>query len=150
MIIYKKFQFGWVINLGFLILTVWVTIVYINQWGNSPIDTSSYIFLLALFWGIILGFCGITIIVTNEQIKIKFGIGIYTKRIDISEIESVKVVKFSALCGYGIRWIPQGTLYNVSGRSAVEIKLKKRRSIIQIGSNDANNLAEVINKSISK
>jgi uncharacterized membrane protein len=69
MIKYRKFQFGWVITIIFLIVIVWMTFAYVYQWGNNPVDKYGYIFFMILFGGILLGFYGMTIIVTDKQIK---------------------------------------------------------------------------------
>jgi len=89
-----------------------------------------------------------TIIVTDKQIKIKLGVGFYTKKIDLSTIKSVKTVTYPFYCGYGIRTISNGLLFNVSGRHAVEIKFKNKKNVILIGTNDWENLRDIIEESI--
>lgn len=149
MIIYKKFKFGWLVVVVFVIFIVWMTFAYFNQWGNNPIDVYGYVFLMTLFSVIILAFYGITIIVTDKHLKIKFGIGLYTKKIDLASINTVAVVKIPSCYGYGIRIIPDGLLYNAGGKYAIEIKLKKRKQVIQIGTNDWEKLKEAIGKGFS-
>jgi hypothetical protein len=146
MIKYKRFQFGWVIIIIYQIIIVWMTFAYVYQWGNNPVDIYGYIFFLVLFGGILSGFYGMTVIVTDKHLKIKFGIGFYTKKIDLTTISSVTVKKYPVYYGYGIRIIPGGLLYNVSGTNAIEIKLKNKKNIIQIGTNDWDNLKEAIEK----
>jgi hypothetical protein len=150
MIKYKNFQFGWVIVIMFLLVMVWMTLAYIHQWGNNPFDTAGYIFFIVLFGGILLGFYGITVIVTDKQILIKLGIGIYTKRIDFSSIQSVNIIKYPSYYGYGIRMIPNGILYNVSGNHAIEIKIRNKKNVIQIGTNDWDNLKMILDENIKK
>jgi hypothetical protein len=149
MIKYKKFQFGWVVVVAFIIIIVWMTFAYIHQWGNNPIDKYGYILFLTIFGGILLVFYGMTIIVTDKHLKIKFGIGLYTKKIDLATISSVSVVKNPICYGYGIRMLANGLLYNVSGKHALEIKFKKKKQVIQIGTNDWDNLKDTIEKSLS-
>jgi len=149
MIKYKKFQFGWVVVITFTILIFWLTLAYIHQWGNNPIDKYGYILYLTIFGVILLIFYGMTIIVTDKHLKIKFGIGLYTKKIDLKTISSVSVQKNPTCYGYGVRILPNGLLYNVSGKQAIEIKFRKKRQIIQIGTNDWENLKEAVEKSMS-
>jgi peptidoglycan/LPS O-acetylase OafA/YrhL len=149
MVKYRKFQFGWIIVILFLIVIGWMTLAYIHKWGNNPVDTPGYIFFMVLFGGVLLGFYGMTIIVTDKQIKIKLGIGFYTKKIDISTISSVNVLTYPFYCGYGIRILPNGLLYNVSGRHAVEIRFKNKKRVILIGTNDWDKLRDTIEKSLS-
>jgi len=51
--------------------------------------------------------------------------------------------------GWGIRLIPGGWLYNVSGLDAVELKMKNGR-IFRIGTDEAQRLAEFIQAKRSK
>jgi hypothetical protein len=145
---YKKFQFAWVIVIVLLIIVACITLAYIDKWGNNPINMVGYIIFLVLFGGCLLGFYGMTIIVTDKQIQIKFGIGFYTKRIDLSAIDSIAVIKYPVYFGYGIRMIPKGMLYNISGRHAIEIKIKGKKSVLYIGTNDWDNLKLILEESI--
>ena len=148
MVKYRKFQFGWVIVIIFLLVILWMTFAYIHQWGNNPIDTPGYIFFMVLLGGILLGFYGMTVIVTDRQIKIKLGIGLYTKKIDLSAIRSVNILTYPFYCGFGIRIISNGLMFNVSGRHAVEIKFKNKKDVILIGTDDWEKLRDTIEKSI--
>ena len=147
--IYKKFQFGWVIVVIFLVIIVWMTFAYIYQWGNNPIDKFGYILMTLLLGAFLLVFCGMTVIVTDRHIKIKLGIGIMVKKVELQSITSVEIVHVPLLYGYGIRIIPGGTLYNVSGKYAVLIRFKDRKRILQIGTNDGENLKKAIENRIS-
>ena len=147
---YKKFQFGWVIVITFIIVLVLMTLSYLKQWGTNPLDKGGYIFLMLLFGSFLLMFFGMTVIVTDKQILIKLGIGLITKNIYLSEIISVETKKYPFYCGYGIRITPGGILYNVSGRHAVEIRLKNKKNSVLIGTNDWDNLKEVIETAIRK
>ncbi len=150
MIKYRKFQFGWVIAVIYIIIIVWMTLAFIYQWGNNPLDKYGYIFFMILFGGILSAFYGITVIVTDKHLLIRFGIGFYTKKIDLSKIKSVTVLKYPVYYGYGIRFVPSGVLYNVSGRYAVEIRLKDKKQVIQIGSDDTDNLKLAIETGIAQ
>jgi hypothetical protein len=127
-----------------------MTFAYVYQWGNNPVDTYGYIFFMILFGVILLALYGMTIIVTDKQIKIKLGIGFYTKKIDLSTISSVNTLTYPIYYGYGIRIVPNGLLFNVSGRHAIEIKFKNKKNVIQIGSDDWENLRVTIEKIIIK
>ena len=105
---------------------------------------------MIIFVGVLLFYYRMTIIVTDRYIKIKFGIGLYTIKIDLAAISSVTVQKYPLYYGYGIRIIPKGLLYNVNGKHAVEIKLKDKKKVIQIGSNDWENLKNAIEENITK
>ena len=149
MIKYKRFQIGWIIVIMYVGFIVWMTFAYINQWGNNPIDVYGYVFFMTLFSVILLAFYGITIIVTDKHLTIKFGVGFYTKKIELASINKVTVVKTPFCYGYGIRIIPNGLLYNLGRKDAIEINLKKKKQVIQIGTNDIENLREAIEKGLS-
>jgi len=147
---YKKFQIGWVILITFTIVMVLLTLSYIKQWGTNPIDKGGYIFMILLFGTLLLMFYGMTVIITDSQILIRLGIGMITRKINLSEIISVDTKKYPVYFGYGIR-INQGCiLYNVNGRHAVEIRLKNKKNVIWIGTNDWENLKTVIEGAIRK
>jgi len=149
MIKYKRFQFGWIITITFLIVIIGMTFAFINQWGNNPIDLKGYLIFIILFSILLLTFYGMTVIVTEKYIKIKFGIGFIVKKIDLSTIKSATAQTYPIYYGYGIRFIPNGILYNVSGSQAVELKFKNKKIVIQIGTDDWENLKDVINNSLS-
>jgi len=149
MIKYRRFQFGWIISIIYLIFVIWMTFAYIYQWGNNPVDKYGYIFFMILFGGILSAFYGMTIIVTDKQVKIKLGIGLYTKKIELSSIKSVNTLTYPLYCGYGIRIVKNGLLFNVSGRHAVEIKFKNKKNVILIGTEDWEKLRDTIESNIS-
>jgi len=126
-----------------------MTFAYIYQWGNNPVDKYGYIFFMILFGGILSAFYGMTIIVTDKQVKIKLGIGLYTKKIELSSIKSVNTLTYPLYCGYGIRIVKNGLLFNVSGRHAVEIKFKNKKNVILIGTEDWEKLRDTIESNIS-
>lgn len=141
---YYKFQFGWVIVITFLATIVFITLAYIYQWGNNPIDRPEFIAFLLIFGGVLLTFYGITVVVNENEILIKFGIGLFRKRIALTTVSSVKIIQYPACVGYGIRIIQNGILYNVSGKYAVELRFKNRKNVIMIGTEDTENLKAII------
>ncbi len=145
---YRKFQFGWVIVVTFITVLVLLTLSYIKEWGTNPIDKGGYIFMMMLFISILIMFFGMTVIITDNEIMIRLGIGLITKSIKLSEIQSVATVKYPVYFGYGVRITPGGVLYNVNGRHAVEIVLKNKKKTIQIGTNDWDNLRNAIESAI--
>ena len=78
----------------------------------------------------------------------RFGPGLIHKRFKLNEIESCKVVKNHWYNGWGIRLIPHGILYNVSGFYAVEIKLRTGKQY-RIGTDVPQELEVAIQKAIS-
>lgn len=89
----------------------------------------------------------LTVRVDDTLINIKFGVGLIQKTIPLSNVSSCRVVRNSSLCGWGIRCIGNGWLYNVSGLEAVELSLRNGRRV-RIGTDEPNKLCEAIQERI--
>lgn len=101
---------------------------------------------------IILGFCTIlfatlTVIIKENILEIQFGPGIIRKKFLLTDIDSCQIVKNPWYYGWGIRVIPNGFLYNVSGFYAVEIKMKTGKKY-RIGTDVPKELEKAILESI--
>ena len=84
-----------------------------------------------------------TVEITDGVIKTSMGIGLINKSININSIKGCRVVTNSLYYGWGIRFIPGGIMFNVSGLSAVELILDNNR-VFRIGTDDSKNLASTI------
>jgi len=107
----------------------------------GEIKELSFILILVIF--ILSLFSTLTVTVDEDYLRLKFGPGLIRKKFLRSEIISAAVVKNPWYYGFGIRYTPDGWLYNVSGFEAVEIKLKNGKKV-RVGTNDAENLKNVI------
>jgi hypothetical protein len=88
-------------------------------------------------------FHSLNIQVDNNSVNWSFGPGFWKKSLDIKSINSVRVIKTKWYYGLGIRYIPSGWLYAVSGTTAVEFELKNGTKI-NLGTNDPDNLIKAI------
>lgn len=136
MVNYKNHQFSYLVPLIFLIIMIFISFSYLYQWGTNPISEDGFIFLLIFFSLIMLNFYGMTTIITDREIILKFGAGLIKKKITLSQIESAEITTYPIWYGYGIRFTPRGWLYNVGGRQAVEIKIRNKKTRILIGTNE--------------
>jgi len=91
-----------------------------------------------------------TTTIEGDVLRISYGIGLIRKTIHLSEIGSVEVVRSPWIYGWGIRFIPNGMLYNIKGLSGVELTFKGRSRIIRIGSSNADALRDAISKEITR
>jgi hypothetical protein len=80
-------------------------------------------------------FSSLTVKVTDQELLFYFGPGFWTRRVALDDIISVKVVRNSALYGWGIRYTHHGWLYNVSGLQAVEVRIRGEGQI-RIGTDE--------------
>lgn len=88
----------------------------------------------------------LTVSVGSDRLQIRFGpVGLVRKEWLLSEIVSASVVTNSWYYGWGIRWTPQGPLYNVSGFHAVEVLLASGKTF-RIGTDEPDALKAAIER----
>lgn len=88
-------------------------------------------------------FHSLNINVNGNEINWSFGPGFWRKSVKLEAVNSVKVITTKWYYGLGIRYIPSGWLYTVSGTSAIQLELKDG-SKINLGTNDPDNLVKAI------
>ena len=82
------------------------------------------IFAPALLLLVGLLFRSLTIEISDTDLLWYFGWGWPRRRVPLAEIASVDPIRISFWNGWGVHYTPRGWLYNVSGFSAVAIKLR--------------------------
>ena len=124
--IYRKTQIGTlVITTGILALIVILWAIPRELIGQRIILGLVLILSISLFYSL-------TIVITPEHLKFTLGIGVIRKTIPLSEIVSCTPVRISIFTGWGIKKIPGGWQYNVTGLDAVDIYLRNGK-LIRIG-----------------
>lgn len=146
---YKEFQFGWIIFVLIVPLQVLITYFYLNGIGDRPLDTTGFLIVNLVVILTYLLFYGMTTSVTSESIKVSFGIGIINKSIQLNRIMNIGNVRNPWYYGWGIRLIPGGMLYNISGSDGIEIKFNDTERVLRIGSKDSMKLKLEIEKRLS-
>ncbi len=135
---YQHTQIGYLTVIA-IVIPMFLIIRLMNFYGYNWI---------AWFVFIILGIClilfaSLTIIIETNFIEIRFGIGIIRKRFLLKDVESYQVVKNPWYYGWGIRYTPQGWLFNVSGFDAIELKTQSGKKY-RIGTDMPNELEKAI------
>ena len=94
-------------------------------------------------------FATLNVKIDNENLKLKFGYGLFRKKFKLKEIDSVESVKNKWYYGWGIRyWLGSNIwIYNVSGFGAVEIKMKNGKTS-RIGTDEPKDLEYAIKEVI--
>jgi len=92
----------------------------------------------------LLIFYKLTITIDDTYFSFSLGAGMIRKKYLLSDIEKCTSVRNSAIWGIGIRMIPSGWLYNVSGFKAVELTLKNSRRKIRIGTDQPEEVAREV------
>lgn len=88
-------------------------------------------------------FSSLTVTVHDEELRFYFGPGFWERRIPLSEIRQVRVVRNAAWYGWGIRYTPHGWLYNVSGLRAVELTVRDEGTL-RIGTDEPERLKRAL------
>ena len=133
-------------QVGYFLVTVYSIVVlflgYLNIMTSfHPLTLIGLIIVL-----VILGtFSRLTVTVDDQMIKIQFGLRIIRKTFLLREIGVYRVVKNPWYYGWGIRFTPRGWLFNVSGFSAIELRMKNGK-LYRIGTDEPNNLARALNE----
>lgn len=143
---HKEFTFGWLIFVFVIPVHLLFTYWYLTSTGGRPMNTNNYVITTSVLVLIYLLFYGMTTRIGADTIEVSFGIGLIRKRIQIQRIKSVDTVKSPWYYGWGIRIIPHGMLYNITGTDGVELTFKDTNRIVRIGSRDAATLKNEIEK----
>jgi hypothetical protein len=123
-----------------------MTYLYINNIGDRPMGTNGYIIVTLTFLLIYFLFYGLTTKINSDTIIVSFGVGLIRKKIQLKRVKTVDTIKSPWYYGWGIRIIPNGTLYNLSGTDGVELKFNDTNRIIRIGTKDSLTLKKEIEK----
>lgn len=115
---YKHTQVGYLVIIAMAAVMVLIGFILANTGTNWIAIGGLVVIAVALVL-----FSSLTVVIREDELEVRFGPGLIHKRFKLNEIESCKAVKNHWYNGWGIRLIPHGVLYNVSGFHAVEIKL---------------------------
>ncbi len=137
-------------QIGYLLLTLYSIVVlfvgYLNIMTDfHPFALTGLIIILIVLWI----FTRLTVTVDDRMIKIQFGLRIIRKVFLLKDVEAHRVVKNPWYYGWGIRFTPRGWLFNVSGFSAIELRMKNGKQY-RIGTDDPDNLARALDEAVNK
>jgi hypothetical protein len=103
---------------------------------------------LVLGFGTFL-FGSLTVEIDQEYLTARLGPGLIRKTIPLRQIVGYQMVRNHWYHGWGIRKIPGGWMYNVSGLDAVELQLQDG-SKFRIGTNDPQGLTAAIGQILGR
>jgi hypothetical protein len=135
---YRHTQVGWVM-LGASAAAVALGFAGMPAEAAAAVRAS----LLLIAAVLLLAFGTLTAEVTQEAIRLRFGLGLVRKRIPLVDVKSWREVRNPWYSGWGIRLGPAGVLWNVSGFDAVELALAGGRRF-RIGTDEPAALAAAI------
>lgn len=147
---HKEFQFAWSLFPMMAIVQILGVILYITGAGDRPVNGVGLSILVGSSQLVFALFYGMTTILDPEKITVLFGIGLIKKRFALNKIKEVSVVKNPWYYGWGIRYVPHGKLYNISGLKGVELTFYSTDRIIRIGTQDPAKLKNEIEKFVKR
>ena len=136
---YKHTQTGWITLVALLVVLV---VFELLPTPREVLAMTRPIIYLVLFIVAVL-FSTLTVEVDDTHVRAKFGVGLIRKSFGLDEIASARPVRNRWWWGWGIRLIPGGWLYNVSGLGAVELVLRSGK-MFRIGTDEPRVLADFI------
>jgi len=104
---------------------------------------------LLVLGSVLVMFGSLTVEVSEAEIRLRFGPGPIRKRFAVADIISASAVRTHWYNGWGIRWIPRGWLYNVSGFDAVEMITADNKRYL-IGTDEPRELLSAIERARSR
>lgn len=128
----------------FLSVTVFSIVMLLISGFDEPVHVVVIGFVILTMAICLLIFYKLTITIDDTHLSFKMGIGLIRKSYPLSDIESCIPVRNSLLWGIGIRMIPAGWLYNVSGLYAIELTFKGSKKKVRIGSDQAEEIAGIV------
>ncbi|HSR11072.1 MAG TPA: hypothetical protein VLS90_06475 [Thermodesulfobacteriota bacterium] len=128
------------------------TLVYILGGGAAvsaavallfPLETSVAWVIAVISAASAALFSSLCIEITRTHLRWFFGPGIFRKQVLLSDISDAEATRTKFLEGWGIHLTRRGWLFNVSGLTAVAVKLKSGKQFL-LGSDDADRLAGIL------
>lgn len=142
---YKHTQTGWMVLSSFIgIILIFAVLPLPEEHRKILLPVMATIFFIS---AALMG--TLTVEVKESEVQIRFGIGLIRKNFPLDEIKSCEPVRNRWWYGWGVRLIPGGWLYNVSGLDAVELVMRNGK-IFRIGTDEPRLLADVIQAHMAK
>ncbi len=149
MALYSERQTGWLLIVPALLMFVFLTVLYAFQLGDRPLTPVSYLMAAGFLFLMVALMGRMTTEVTEQHVAVRFGIGLIKRVIPVTDIQSAAPVTNAWYYGWGIRMIPNGWLYNVSGTKGIELRLTSGR-VVRIGSAKPEELARAVAQASSR
>jgi hypothetical protein len=128
-----------IVIFGVLIITQMLT----RQTSAGVLVSMGIAIIVAVF--VMLSFQSLHIWVDNSAIYLSYGVGMVKRTFPLTNISEVKPIRLHWYHGYGIRYTPLGTLYNIAGNQAVYINPVAGRPFL-LGTDDPEGLTVAIMK----
>ena len=133
-------------QIGYFLITVYGSLILIIIPLYIFTDFKQQAMIGMFIMLIVLGiFAAMSVKVSDQKMKIQFGLGAIRKEFLIRDIETFREVKHPWHYGWGIRYTPRGWIFRVSGNSGIELQMKSGK-LYQVGTDEPQKLAEALNQ----
>jgi len=113
-----------------------ISVFAVNEFGFQDFKgENDFIILIVILSIILLMTFKLRVSIEDKQLTLSYGVGLFKKRFDLSDIANVSMVKNKWYCGWGVRISSEGTMYNISGFEGVKIDFRSGVSIV-VGTNE--------------
>lgn len=113
-----------------------ISVFAVNKFGFQDFKgENDFIILIVILSIILLMTFKLRVSIEDKQLTLSYGVGLFKKRFDLSDIANVSMVKNKWYCGWGVRISSEGTMYNISGFEGVKIDFRSGVSIV-VGTNE--------------
>ena len=143
---YEHTQFSSpLLRLGVLTL---LTLVAIGSMASGSLAGLLITGATALILGpILMVFSRLTVTVADDRLVARFGWGWPRRTLLWTDATAVRAARNRWWYGFGIRWFPGGTLWNVWGLDAVEFDLESGQAL-RVGTDDPEQLLEAVSRHV--
>jgi len=141
---YRHTQVGWVI----IACAIGVAALIGPTLRGAPLPFGPFLIVTLVMLTLLL-FTTLTVEVDREQVRVGYTIGLIRKRIPLRDVQQYREVRNRWYYGWGIRALPGGWLWNVSGLDAVELVLRSGRRF-RIGTDEPAELATAIAQALGQ
>jgi hypothetical protein len=143
---YRRRQVGKLILFLLAVAVVIALAVQVPLLIRTSADPGSLIGPLvaaAILVGVMINFSSLTVVIDDDHVEARFGVGWIRFRFALKDIGSCQPVKNKWYLGIGIRKIRGGWLFNIAGSDAVELEMNDGRRY-RIGTEDPQELCQAI------
>jgi len=138
--LYDHTQPGTVVRVICIVIMLWL--------GTFAFLAAPFLYLIV---GVILVlallFHALNVRIDEKMIELRMGIGLISKSIPLESVVSCKPVRNSLMYGFGIRYVFDGWMWNVSGLDAVQLTFSDGKHF-RIGTDEPEALESAINLAI--
>lgn len=143
---YRHTQVGTLIVVPVIVVSL-IALVVLRAMPGGMYPLVAFVTVAAVGLALAI-FSTLTVEINGGTIKLRFGVGLIQKQIQLSDVDHALPVRNPWWVGWGIRWYPGNYwMWNVSGLRAVELVMKNGRRF-RIGTDEPEELVRAIELSM--